>query len=709
MTKKKIWAILGGSAQDSRMSVEKLLDSLAQRIFLPEMNPELLCNYYVPRTELLDERFGYPSDMKSASKVDARIKGVLEKKMGLYERLLWNKLVHPPQNVLLIVGGVGCGKTMSSQLVAGITKETPEHCKDLEKCEDKPPLCKGKRLHIMMDFNEIDYRYESDFDKAYKKFITDLSGRMSANLYETLQPTERFEFIDFWNYEIQRQREEGSLQYAFSEVVNEMQHKGGSGWQEIIDDAAIDVRKKVFKKIRKDATLFLDYQCRLWRYVLERVYEGKRQCVFAILDNIDCASPALQAAVREVVISHQKRFGNTFMVCLRPETLLSKPGGVAAYVIDIEPHCGPEPFDVVIDRLKRFVDNPALFFRSGELNEELENHAQELAKEIYKHLTDKKSKKIIREFIESLAGANIRTALIMATKLLKLKIEERDFAPHELNRALISLPYERYSRSPHSIVENIFHVEGAPDGRLLVKGRVLQFMRLESRYRRTISELLTMCQSFGYDPELICKACNEMMEPAHQLIISNAKIEYSLADFLTSENDKLMLTYAGIGYTDKLMYDLDYIQMVMLDCVVESSSFPILSSHGLLQRFRAVIAFLSELNKADHKEMLELKITCGKDLYISNYGETMLTWDVIRKVCTSIWHVLLYLERNQLEYLKNVELRNQMVEVYKDIANIVNVASQKNKEVLGEIIGSYFIPKPVSSILRDELDLGLED
>ena len=709
MTKKEIWAILGESALDSRMSKEKLLDSLAQRIFFPEMSSEVLCNYYVSRTEPLDDRFGYPSNMRSASTLDANIKGMLEKKMGLYERLLWNKLVHPPQNVLLIVGGVGCGKTMSTQFVAGLTKETPEHCKDLEKCKDRPPRCKGKRLHIMMDFNEIDYRYESNFDRAYRKFITDLSGRMSANLYGTLEPTERFEFIDFWNYEIQRQNKEGSLQYAFSEIVNEMQCRGGFGWQEIIDDAAIDVRKEVFKKIKKDAILFLDYECRFWRYVLEEVYEGKRQCVFVILDNIDSASPALQAAVREVVISHRKRFGNTFVVCLRPETLLAKPGGVAANVIDIEPHCGPEPFDVIVDRLMRFVDDPTPFFRSGELNRDLETHAQELAKEIYKHLTDKKNKRIIKEFIESLAGANIRNALIMATKLIKMKIEERDFAPHELNRALISLPYERYTRSSHSTVENIFHVEGTPEGWLLAKGRILQFMRRDSRYTRMISELLTMGQSFGYDPELICKACNEMMEPAHQLVISNTKIEYSLRDFLTSENDKLMLTYAGIGYTDKLIYDLDYIQMVMLDCVVENSSFPILSGYGLLQRFRAVIAFLNELNKTDRKEMLELKMTCGKDLYISIFGETMLTCEIIRKVCNSIWHVLLYLERNQLEYLKNVELRNHLIEVYKDIANIVNIATQKNEEILGVTIGSYFIPKPVSSILRDELGSDLED
>jgi ABC-type oligopeptide transport system ATPase subunit len=684
------------------MSVEKLLDNLAQRIFLPEMDFETLLDYYVARTKLLNERFGYPSYMGVASQVETDIGDLTKKKMGLYEKLLWNKLVHPPQNVLFIVGGVGCGKTTSSQLIVGIMKDTPGHCRDFEKCQDKLPLCRRRRLHIIMDFDEIEYKYEQDFEEARQKFIYDLSTRMSSNLYGILKPEEKFEFIDFWNYEIERQYEEGSLQGAFSEIVNEMHYRIGFNWQKIIDDIAIDIRKEVFNKITEDPNLFLDYQCRFCRYVIERVYGGRRQCIFVILDNIDCASPALQAAVREVLVSYQKRFGNTFMVCLRPETLLAKPSGVAAYIIDIEPHCGPEPFDVVVDRLKRFVDNPAPFFRPGELEKELENHAHELAKEVYKHLTDKKSEKIVRKFIESLAGSNIRNALIMATNLLKLKIRERDFAPHELNRALISPPYERYSRSPLNPVENIFHVEGSPEGRLLVKPRILQSMRLDNRHTRTISELLTMCQSFGYKPEIICKACNEMMEPAHQLIISNAKIEYTLSDFLSSENDKFMLTYAGIGYADKLMYDLDYIQTVMFDCVVESSGFPILSGHGLLQRFRAVVAFLNELNKVDRKETLELKMMHGKDLYISNFGETMLTWEIIKDVCTSIWHVILFLESHQPKYLKNVELRSQMTELYKDIANIMNVATQGDKEVLGKQVGSYPIPKPLSQLLQDE-------
>ncbi len=704
MTKKPIWAIQKESPQDSKLSDEKLLDSLTQRIFLPRMDFETLLDYYVLRAKPLEVRFGQPSHMGSYSEVDIGIKGPGTNKIGLYEKLLWNKLVYPPQNVLILVGGIGCGKTMSIQLICGITKDTPQHC-------PQQPKCKGKRLHILMDFNEVDYDKESDFDKACHEFMRDLSDRMSSNLYETLKPTERFEFIDFWNYEINRQHAEGGIEYAFSKIINEMQHMMGPNWEKSVDDDAIFIRREVFKEIEKDTALFLDYQCRFWRYILESVYEGKRQCVFAILDNIDCASPALQSAVRKVVISYQKRFNNTFVVCLRPETLLAKPVGVAANVVDIEPHCGPDPFDVVVDRLKKFIDNPKLFFRPKELHEELEKQIYELAKEIYRYLTDERNGKIIKDFIESLAGTNIRNALILATNLLKLRIEEHDFGPHELNRALISPPYRRYNRSVDNPVENIFHVEGSPDGRLLIKGRFLQFMRLGEQNTRTISDIVTMLENFGYKGDLICKACNEMMEPAHQLIISNSKVQYSLADFLSSENDEITLTYAGIGYAEKLIYDLDYISMVMPSCVVESSSFPVLPGHGLLRRFRTVIAFLNELNKVDYKETFDLKSLHSKEIYISNFGETMLMWEIIRNVCQSIWHVLYYLEGlPSSQYLSNIDFSTQMVEVYKDIANIMNVAAQNNKDVLGGTV-EYGLPRPTSKKLRDMIgmiDLGEE-
>lgn len=704
MAKKKISTILGKPPRSSEKSFGKLLDSLAQRIFLPDdLSFETLLNYYIPRTEPMDRRFGYSSNMRFSNiELILKVNGHLEelpRKIGSYEKLLWNKLVHPPRNVLFIVGGIGCGKTWTCQLITKITKTIPEHCPDFS-------LCNRKRLHITMDFNEIDYRHESDFTVAYQKFVEDLSDRMASNLYTTLKPTDEFEFFDFWNHEINRQHEEGAIAYAFSKIVNEMRDKADPNWEKEPCDDAMDLRKEIFKKIKNNPMLFLDYQCRFWHYVLEKVYGGRRQCVFAILDNIDCASPALQAAVREVVISHQKRFGNTFVVCLRPETLKAKPLGVAANVIDVEPHCGPEPFDVLADRLKRFVENPNPFFKHKELGKDLEKHAHELACEIHKFLTGRRSW-IIKEFVESLAGSNIRSALIMATNLLKLRIEEHDFGPYELNRAFISLPYEYYSRTIHSSVENIFHIEGVFKG-LLVKGRILQFLRSGEQNTRTISEFVTMLGSFGYEQQLICKACNEMMEPAHQLIISNRKVEYSLLDFLNSDNDNLMLTSAGIGYADKLMHSLDYISMVMPDCIVESSSFPIQSGYGLLHRFRAVIAFLNILRKTDRKETSGLRMLYGRNLYIENFGETMLTWEIIRNVCVSISYILNSLETRPLsEYLKRPELRDQMLEVYRDIENILNAAARDNKDILGETVGEDLVLKPVSEELREEIGIKL--
>jgi hypothetical protein len=702
--KKEMWSLLGESVQESKLSIEELYDNLAQRVFLPEVetDSEKLVDYYISRENIVTKRFGYLSSMAEGSRADIDFIDKTTERMGLYERLLWNKLVHPPRNVFVIVGGVGCGKTMSVKFITGITENIPSHC---EKCQERESLCQGKRLHILMDFNEIQYKYEQDFDSAYREFISDLSIRMSSNLSDTLELTDEFQFVGFWNNEIEKQHREGGLRYAFAIIVKEMYKRAGKGWKELADNAAIAIRKEVFEVIEEDPTLFLDYQCRLWRYVLEMIYGGRRCCVFIVLDNIDCASQALQTVVREVLISHQNRFGNTFVVCLRPETALSKPEGIAGNIIDFEPHCGPDPFDVVVDRLSRFVNNPDEFLKPEELAPDLENRILDLSKEIHKCLIDRKSRRIIRKFAESLVGTNIRNALIIATNLLKLRKEEHDFGPHEINRSLISLPFERYARSIKNPIENVFHVEGAPEGRLLVKPRILRFIRLGNKNTRNISEILTMLGSFGYGPKLICSACNEMMEPAHQLLYSNGKAKYSLDAFLSSENDLIMLTYAGIGYSEQLIYNLNYISMIMPDCVVESSGFPVLSGHRLLSRFRAEIWFLKYLNKIDSEETSELKSKYGISMYFENFGGTLMTWEIIKGVCESMGHLLLYLEVQRPEFIDNAELTIQMADVYKDIASLMNSSAQINEDVLGLKISDYDIPLPGSDKLRNELDL----
>lgn len=702
MAKEKIRAILEEPPHEPGIGVEELLDSLAQRIFLPELDEETLIDYYIPRTKLINKRYDLHSSMDVWEKADIYFKDVPSKKIGPFEKLLWNKLVHPPRNVILLVGGVGCGKTMSAQLIAKITENNPKHCD--ESLHDSKFPCNKKRLHIMMDFNEVDYMHEEDYDRARQEFVKDLADRLSANLYGTLNPTDTIEFIDFWNYEISRQRKERNIEFAFSRIMNEMHRRVGPNWQKIVDEASLEKRKEVFEEIKRSANLFLDYQCRFWRYVMETIYRNKRHCVFAILDNIDCASPVLQAAVRNVIVSHQKRFNNTFFVCLRPETLMATPGGAAANLVDIEPHCGPEPFDVIIDRLKRFVDSPESFFRAEELDGELETYAQWLGGEILRYLVNRNNRRIIRPFVECLAGNNIRNTLVMATNLMKLKIEEGyTIRPHQVNRMLISLPDDHYSRNPLSPVENIFHVEGSPKGRLLVKPRVLRLMRLGQQNKKSISDIITTLAYFGYGPELICRACNEMMEPAHQLIISNGRTQYSTVDFVSSENDMISLTYTGIGYADKLIHNLDYMQMVMPDCVVESSNFSVVSRHPLFRLLKTVIAFLNELIRFDRMEMKELKTISDIDVYFSSFGATTLTWRIVRNICTSIWRVLLFLERNHREYLNKGELRAQMLDVYLDVANIMNIAAHRNQEALRKEV-NYIIPKPLDEKLRTELE-----
>jgi len=685
----KISTILG-LLEKPEITEEMLLDSLAQRIFLPNLETEKIIEYYITRENTIDRRFGLSSHMKSRSEVDVS-PDCPRNVLGLYEKLLLNKMSKPPQNVIFLVGGVGSGKTMSILLIKEIMQDGQHNChQDFH-------LCNKTRLHIAMNFNDIPYKNISNYGEAVTKFTQDLVLRLSVNLHDTLKISDTLEFLDYWNYEISKQRKEGGLEHSFAVIVDEMQQKEGVNWEKK-GESAIETQKEIKLYIKENPFLFLDYQCRLWRFILEKVYKGKRSCIFTIIDNFDSASPAVQAAVRDVVISHSKRFGNTFLVCLRPETLMAKPVGIAAYVIDVEPHCGPEPFDVIIDRLKRFIDDPKSFFEIEELPEYLENHAIKLGKEIYKNFS---MNYIIKEFIECIAGSNIRCALILATNLFKNPRGEYNFGPHELNRSMISPSYKHYEWEENNCVENIFHVQGFTENQYLVKGRLLKYLRTGERNTRTIGDIVILLKSFGYKRQLIYKAFMEMMKPAHQLIISNAKSEYFPEDFLQSDNDRILLTYAGIGYADNLINNLTYISMVMPDCLLETLNLYKINYGQLIPRFRLLIKFLGRLNEKDFDEIRYLRNKYGLDMYTQLFGNTMLTLDIILNVTDSLHHILLYLEK-QPEYLKNIELFDQMIEIYKDIENILIISAEKNYKILNTNI-NYRLPRPKSPKLTAKL------
>ncbi len=233
---------------------------------------------------------------------------------------------------------------------------------------------------------------------------------------------------------------------------------------------------------------------------------------------------------------------------------------------------------------------------------------------------------------------------------------------------------------------------------------VLELLRQdEQKNTKAISDLTDILLKFGYELDHICKACNEMMQPAHQLVYSNAKTEYFTKDFQTADNDLIKLTKAGKGYVDKLLYDMDYIEMVMLDCMVETSDFPSnILYDQLLQRLKAVLIFLKILHTTDYYEMLHFKSTdMSLSRYYSNFGKSMLTWDIINNVCKQIKRILNSLESEtpKSSYLTKDELRFELVDRYVEMENILNIAAQNSKSIFGEKV-NYKTPTPKTDIIQ---------
>jgi len=613
--RKKLGALVRGSSvrRSSLKQHRELLDGLAHRVFTPALDRSQTLLAYVQsstddvsryRDAFLDEDAGQEAACGDTERpLDREPQGAIagQDAMGPFETSMLGKLSLGEKNLIALVGDIGCGKSLVVEYLLRGPIDREDHCK---------PVCgaKGTRLAIRFDFVH-DMRLAELAKDGHRRaeirseLMEEICERMRSGLDDACGIEEPEELVTFWDQQFVRLRGAFYDSSVFVRLRNSLKvyvrdHGGNAA------DPA--VRRSVMREVIVTPQLRFEYYARLWRYALDAKHKGKHQCQLLVFDNVDALDSSVQSSLLTALLSLAEISGCTVLLLLRPETLAKRHKNTR--VMDMMSHSGATPSQVVIDRLRRFIDAPVTFYRSEEripLDEY--NRIVGFAARLYRSMRSSPHHVACR-FIEALSGYDTRNALIFAQEIIKIDPEVRDDVAASDERVVREFlrgggPF--YSLEQQPFVDNLFcTLDEVGWSRPLIKPRILQLVVASPKHRTTIDRILqVMAGGFEYTEDEIAAALNDLLDPRRQLLRSNGSDSYKRSELAEDGNDVVMATAMGLGYAETLCSDLDYVQEVMYDTVVDQEHFgaPLLDQ-TVQDRLRLVGGFLRLLLTIDKQE-----------------------------------------------------------------------------------------------------------
>jgi len=591
-------------------------DGLAKRVFNPALPRTDALKYYIsaPVEIAATERYGMVLDTTLA--VAVTLQG-----LGQYEAVLYAKTLQELRRIVCIMGEMGGGKTFTLEyLLQGAIKER-------EHCPVPPGKCPGNRLVAVFDFNEQAFMYVQDEEIALQKLSAYVVRKLRAALRSQGMVGPNEELTAFWDYELATLSDDHYRSDAFDWIADELDEESAPDETE----HNLSVRRKVLAQLRTHTDLYLDYLCRLLRYVKRTRYDDREGCVLVIFDNVDRASPVIQRVLMHLVMAHADTSNALWILLMRPETF--EAGDWSTHVIDRIPHFGPQVFDVLMDRLDRFCKDPTPYFREEKVLTRIERDDIVAWMTELSELLRSEDYRPVREFLTNASGHNIRYGLVLAQTLVRMghsKSAHMERTPHNIIRALIRQGAERYRRRVRFPIENLFSIDGEV-GAFLVKPRILQYLLACDGGRSAVSMVRSQMDLFGHSERVTRLAVNELMAHDKQLVRSNSHDVFrSDSEFSKAEDEALQITAVGEAYGKSLEFDLTYVHEVMVDCSVRADAFGPRTPYGTLaERLMAFARFVKLLLNADGNETLAYTNSASVDDFTRVFGDKLLVVQMV--------------------------------------------------------------------------------
>jgi hypothetical protein len=614
-----------------------------------------------------DEKFGI-KDFYISSSPEKRVtipslKREIE--IGDYEGSILDKLLNPTKPVMCIQGRMGSGKTTTLRYLVDNYLNS-----DNDTDVIKPVLC--KRVIVWVDFRQMVTEEKPTIHDVDEILCTQLWNKVHS------QVNEEDEYGRFWEYMFALNNE-GRDRFVESVVGAIMVECPEVQKRKDVNQEMIDQRKEIKRLIRsKNILWYLKYLVLLYRFLIREKFLDNRGCAIIILDNVDSLSTELQRELVNIIIGCAHAQGPTFVILVRPETF--DRNGLNDIMPDVIEHHNPEPCDVLIDRIHRFLLQPEKYLQvAGSLSVNERELLISYLQKIYPRL----KRSVFVDFVRDVSGKNIRNTLALGKGIFQLTIGEmkhKDVTPQYIIRSMIRLgPHQyRFSRNPR--LANPFDVEGITDGRYLMKIRLLNYIVGHGGLCKTPSIIRTFSMFNSSDLEsdhrVVTDALGELLRNECQLITSNGFDAYHITP--DDDQDEISITEIGIGYITHLIYNIHFIQEVMLDSRVPTILHvrPYYQD-TLVRKIGVMVNFLRDVYHSDVDEVNTFIIK-GVANYAATFQPRLITFDIIHRAYEHT--------KEMLDSMK-AKKRKEIVQEYEDILvefqSLVNDVTARNNQIFG--------------------------
>lgn len=606
--------------------------------------------------------------------------------LGAFERLLLSLFLKPDKRIYIITGEAGCGKTTSITYLINRLSELPDYQPD-----DMFP--------IRLNLNESMYENRNEHiakDLLYKELSSRLLGILRVNGLIT----EEIELVDFWNQGLLDEKKyQKSRQTLFSDIASNLKN---AKQLEITDSnylAIFEDREHALAELKASPNKYFNYILRLWDYSLKT--NNKQQRSFIIIDNIDKASLNVQSSLLSLLNDISSDPGPCVFVTMRPETFISL--NMKSYKksksVEIIKHPGFKASLIIKNRIERFVTNKDEYYDGYDgLSHEQYDSIYNFMSTLLRIYSSERSSRHT-DFLDAASGNNLRLALCLAQKYFGISIMEFNegaISPHTLNRVVVVNQGEAQHREHiRSLIPNLFELRTDKDTTPLLKYRILCFLNSQPHHTAAQINVRMEMVGFGYgELEDVKGGLSDLLDYSYNLLISDGLEKYdSDNEYFQSANNQLSLSSKGKNYYDKIIYNLDYIQEIMLDSYLPSSWVQKrLPFSNLPEKFLLLLDYINYLHDIDLKETTNyIRYGFSKSDYHNHYGSELLTLTLLKNCCSSILNIYIK-KRNSLSRTEQDDFKSVF---NKAVAYLYNYNS-KNLNLIG--ISSVTVEDILSNI-----------
>lgn len=514
----------------------------------------------------------------------------------------------PVDNVLVLVGGIGTGKTTTAKRCLDRVMKKPRLC---SACPAEDKICRTQPRLLELDFEFWEEGTESKSRiKEERRFWNFVAARLAQNEDDELQAEE--EVTKFWNWCLGRVKllERSINIHNFLNSVKPMvkaviQNKPLAGL------APKTILQTLLAR-REDFLNSIDPQDLVWYSAFSLSYlrasrDHKCRCSIIFFDNVDHAKPYLQQLAVDKVVLLSEIIPARTLIAIRPLTWERSIHG--HYFVRTEPHYSPAAASVVGKRVGRFLrkSRPAEGYRN--------------ALKVYtKMMLSGKGNPLMYRMFFATSGVSVRWALRNFTNMLQSPfldgLPEAGDPFQGMRISALARAYffgQRQSFIPQSF-ENLYSVgrNTRPDYRL-IKPRILDLACRVGGGQYVIAHIFQALSKFGCPEEVVQQALNDLMRRTRPLMWSaeGFKCEDPQSKAL------LAVTPIGWGYYRALFGEVFYDEVCIQAGTTETVDA------------RSVYDFHQELTAQDLREIQFCSKDFGSIAYYSYFDKEVTSISVV--------------------------------------------------------------------------------